>query len=115
MSAGNLTKVNKTRMWANAQCDGHPAEYRWHPLSNAVDQIAKIFAPGKIKIPLGGKSPGKCIYSAPAQETCQISCKVWLTSVEHRWCSNEAKTRNLLKFAGVPRLINRSQPLLHQR
>jgi len=49
MSAGNLTKVNKTRMWANAQCDGHPAEYRWHPLSNAVDQITKIFAPGKIK------------------------------------------------------------------
>jgi len=23
-------------MWANAQRDGHPAEYRWHPLFNAA-------------------------------------------------------------------------------
>jgi len=21
-------------MWANAQCDGRPAKYRWHPLLN---------------------------------------------------------------------------------
>jgi len=27
---------SKTRMWANAQGDGHPAEYRWHPLFNAA-------------------------------------------------------------------------------
>ena len=32
----------------------------------------------------------------------QTSCKVWLTSVQRRRCSNEAKTRNSLKFAGVP-------------
>jgi len=25
-----------TRMWAKAQRDGHPAEYRWHPLFNAA-------------------------------------------------------------------------------
>jgi len=25
-----------TRMWANAQCDGRPAEYRWRPLYNAA-------------------------------------------------------------------------------
>jgi len=25
-----------TRMWANAQRDGHPAEYRWRPLINAI-------------------------------------------------------------------------------
>jgi len=25
-----------TRMWANAQRDGRPAEYRWRPLFNAV-------------------------------------------------------------------------------
>ena len=43
-------------MWANAQRDGRPAEYRWRPLFNAA---------------------------------------VWL-------CSNAAKTRNPLKFAGVP-------------
>jgi len=23
-------------MWASAQRDGHPAEYRWHPLFNAA-------------------------------------------------------------------------------
>jgi len=25
-----------TRMWANAQRDGRPAEYKWHPLFNAA-------------------------------------------------------------------------------
>jgi len=25
-----------TRMWANAQLDGHPAEHRWRPLFNAA-------------------------------------------------------------------------------
>jgi len=29
-------------------------------------------------------------------------CKVWLTCVERRRCSNEAKSRNPLKFDGVP-------------
>ena len=47
---------NKVEMWANAQRDGRPAEYRWRPLFNAA---------------------------------------VWL-------CSNATKTRNPLKFAGVP-------------
>jgi len=26
----------QTRMWANAQRDGHPAKYRWRPLFNAT-------------------------------------------------------------------------------
>ena len=51
-------------MWANAQRDGRPAEYRWRPL----------------------------FYAA----------KVWLTLTTGVPCSNAAKTRNLLKFAGVP-------------
>jgi len=29
-------KQFKTRMWANAQRDGRPAEYRWRPLFNAA-------------------------------------------------------------------------------
>jgi len=29
-------KTNRTRMWANAQRDGRPAEYRWRPLFNAA-------------------------------------------------------------------------------
>ena len=27
---------NLTRMWANAQPDGRPAEHRWRPLFNAA-------------------------------------------------------------------------------
>jgi len=26
----------RTRIWANAQPDGHPAEYSWRPLFNAA-------------------------------------------------------------------------------
>ena len=29
-------KTLQTRMWANAQRDGRPAEYRWRPLFNAA-------------------------------------------------------------------------------
>jgi len=32
-------------------------------------------------------------------------------NIEPRRCSNEAKTRNPLKFAGYPKLANGSQPL----
>jgi len=28
------SKTQQTKMWANAQRDGHPAEYMWHPLFN---------------------------------------------------------------------------------
>jgi len=28
--------AKKTRMWANAQPDGRPAEHRWRPLFNAT-------------------------------------------------------------------------------
>jgi len=29
-------RINKLEMWANAQRDGRPAEYRWRPLFNAA-------------------------------------------------------------------------------
>ena len=29
------TAIEQTRMWANAQRDGRPAEHRWRPLFNA--------------------------------------------------------------------------------
>jgi len=29
-----LQHKHKLEMWANAQRDGHPAEYRWHPVFN---------------------------------------------------------------------------------
>ena len=50
-------------MWANAQRDGRPAEYRWRPLFNVA---------------------------------------VWLTPTTSVPCSNAIKTRNPLKFVGVP-------------
>jgi len=31
-----MFKQTKTRMWANAQPDGRPAEHRWRPLFNAA-------------------------------------------------------------------------------
>ena len=31
-----IAKKKQTRMWANAQRDGRPAEYRWRPLFNAA-------------------------------------------------------------------------------
>jgi len=57
------TYSNVIRMWANAQRDGRPAEYRWRPLFNAA---------------------------------------VWQTPTTRVPCRNAAKTRNPLKFAGVP-------------
>ena len=42
------------------------------------------------------------VYIVYQLRNCQTSCKVWLASRERRRCSNEAKTRNPLKFAGVP-------------
>jgi len=45
------------------------------------------------------QEPPKCTSPGDGQ----TSCKDSLTSGEHRRCSNKAKTRNLLKFAGVPK------------
>jgi len=50
-------------MWANAQRDGRPAEYRWRRLFNTA---------------------------------------IWLAPTSRVPCGNTAKTRNPLKFAGVP-------------
>ena len=36
LSTEHTDKHNGTRMWANAQRDGRPAQYRWCPLFNAV-------------------------------------------------------------------------------
>jgi len=33
---GKKKKERRTRMWANAQRDGRPVEYRWRPLFNAA-------------------------------------------------------------------------------
>jgi len=50
---------------------------------------------------LGQEPPKMYIYCTSPGDG-QTSCKVWLASAEWHHCSNEAKMRNLLKFAGVP-------------
>ena len=35
----NVTKLQKTRMWADAQRDGHPAKFRWRPLRKFRNSI----------------------------------------------------------------------------
>ena len=52
------------------------------------------------KIPPGGKSPQKCIYSVPAQETTKDRAKFDWPPMSDVVAVNEAKTRNRLKFAG---------------
>ena len=42
------------------------------------------------------------MYQCTSPGDGQTTCKVCLASGERRRCSNEAKTRNSLKFAGVP-------------
>jgi len=36
VAAAAAAIVDATRMWANAQPDGRPAEHRWRPLFNAA-------------------------------------------------------------------------------
>jgi len=60
-------------MWANAQRDGRPAEYRW-----------------------------RTVFTVQRR-------KVWLTPNTGMPCSNAAKMRNPLKFAGVPQTTDLSR------
>ena len=50
----------------------------------------------------GQEPPQMCIQYTSYPADGQTSCKVWLTSIERRRCSNKTKTRTPLKFAGVP-------------
>jgi len=105
------------RMWVDAQHDGRPAKqvassaerpkvWLTHTAgvrcSNADKENARLgrrvnFAPGKI--PLGARAP-ESVYIVYQPRRRPNIMKVWVTSVERRRCSNEAKTRNPLKFAG---------------
>jgi len=121
-------------MWANAQRDGRPAKYRWRPSRKFFNSIPcttpQSFAVARcwsavqsrcqyrrtqdldVKSVLHralfcrGKSSRQCIYNVPAQEMAKHRAKFgW--PPERRRCSNESKTRNLLKFAGVPQTRQR--------
>jgi len=45
-----IMNVILTRIWADAQPDGRPAECMWRPLLNAVDQMAKTTKPRQGKL-----------------------------------------------------------------
>jgi len=88
-------------MWASAQRDGRPAEYRWRPVLDVAKfgscQLLECravtlpigerrlggrkvnFARGKI--PLRGNSRRKCIYSLPAQVKAKHRAKFGWPSV----------------------------------
>jgi len=110
-------------MWANAQRDGRPAEYRSRPVLNAAKfgsrpllKCRAVTLPKYENARLGKMRSEFCTWQnfvtgqePPKMYMCHISpgdgqmpCKVWLASVERRRCSNAAKTRIPLKFAGVP-------------
>jgi len=109
-------------MWANAQRDGRPAEYRWRPVLNAAKfGSCPLLECRAVTLPIGerktwrtqtefctwqnsvtGQQPPKMYIQCSRAGDGQTSCNVWLASVERRRCSNEAKTRNPLKFDGAP-------------
>ena len=67
-----ISHLGATRIWADAQRNGRPAEYRWRRLRNFHNSVP-----------------------CPRR-------KVWLMATAEVPCSNAAKMRNPLKFAGVP-------------
>jgi len=81
-----VTVIDITRMWANAQRDGRPAEYRWRPLLNAAKFCScSVLKCRAVMLPIGECKTWrtqsefctckillrskKCIYSLPAQVT----------------------------------------------
>jgi len=109
-------------MWANAQRDGHPAEYRWRPLFNAAVWLTPITrVPCSNAANVGerktwtqsefctwqnsvmGQEPQKCIYSVPAHETIKHSAKFGWLSFSNVAAITNPRRETLLKFAGVPR------------
>ena len=69
----------------------HAAKFGWRPLLECrAVKFCQVREPPKMYIQCTSPGDG------------QTSCKVWLASGERRRCSNESKTRNPLKFAGVP-------------
>jgi len=124
-------------MWADAQRDGRPAEYRWRSLLNAarfgwrqllecravtlpIYENARLgrkvnFAPCKIS--LGDKSPRKCIHTVAAKRQPNIVHRLAvIPAVTSSVIAAVTKPRrethwNLL---GCPKLVNPSKPLMGQ-
>jgi len=74
--------------------------------------VYKDFASGKI--PLGGKSPRKCIYrpSVPALETAKHREKFGWPVLSDIAAVTKPRRETCWNFPGCPKLANRSQPLV---
>jgi len=59
-----------------------------------------------------GKSPQKCIYTAPAQETAKHRAKFGWPVVSDVAAVTKARCKTCWNFLGCPKLVNRSQPLV---
>ena len=127
-------------MWANAQCDGRPAEYRWRPLQKFRNSIPCTMpqtgwrpyagVPCSNAANMGERKswtqsefcswqnsvreqePHKCIYSTPVQESAKHGAKLGWPPLR-ALTKPRRKTRwNLL---GCFKLANRYQPLVGRR
>jgi len=68
------------------------------------------FAGGRIL--LGGKSPQKCIYSLPAQETAKHRAKFSWPPMSDVGAVTKPRRETHWNLLGFPKLANRSQPLV---
>jgi len=119
-------------MWADAQRDGCPAEYRWHPLlntakwgltptnrvscSNAANiRECKTWTESEFctwENTVKGKSPRKCIYSVPDQETAKHRAKCGWRPLSDVSAVTKPRPKTHWNLLGCPKLVNRSQTLM---
>ena len=122
-------------MWADAQRDGCPAEYRWHPLlntakwgltptnrvscSNAANiRECKTWTESEFctwENTVKGKSPRKCIYSLPARETADYRAKFDRPPLSDVSAVTKARRETRRNLLGCPKFPNRYQPLVGRR
>ena len=130
-------------MWADTQLDGCPAEYRWRlcessvipflvpghkvwlmaaawvPCSRAANigecktWIKVNFRAGKI--PLEDKSPWKCIYSVPVQETAKHCTKFGWPPVSDVTAVTKARRETCWNLLGCLKLLKWSQLLVGRK
>ena len=131
----------ETRMLADAQRDGRPAEYRWRPLRKFRNSIrcttpqsladARCWSAVQYAANTGerktwtqsefctwqnsvrGKSPRKCrpMYSVAAQETAKHRAKFGWPPMSDV-AVTKPRRETRLNLLGCPKLANRSQPLV---
>ena len=90
----NKRRNKNTRMWANAQRDGRPAEYRWHPLFNAA-----VWLPSTTRVPCSKaaktRNPLKFVWVPQTRQQISAVSRPKFTILSGhvedkvvRWCKN---------------------------